>query len=332
LDFETYRALQDASAAMRFIVHFADNLNIDTNYLYIDGHSAGSIVATRLCYMNQQELNLAMPKASSILGPYFRSGNSYTELYKIAGLFNNWGSISDTIYIKGTEDKIPMIAFHGIDDSIVPCGKGFPIGCTNGAYGYSYGSSAIYKRLIHNYQNLPVELYACYGGHGIFTDDPETDPKSLYRIQKAVCFFNRVRNGDRTQTYIRSNKQEDSITYEDLDSISPVNCSRAGFQNNAVSFITNLSNSNANTQQGKTSVRFIIAPNPSTSQATLFINGECKEINVTITNLDGKVLWHKESVKEKALSLPVRNFVNGLYFVIIKNSEYTRAIKLVKSD
>jgi prepilin-type processing-associated H-X9-DG protein len=45
LDFETYRALQDASAAMRFIVHFADNLNIDTNYLYIDGHSAGSIVS-----------------------------------------------------------------------------------------------------------------------------------------------------------------------------------------------------------------------------------------------------------------------------------------------
>jgi hypothetical protein len=73
--------------------------------------------------------------------------------------------------------------------------------------------------------------------------------------------------------------------------------------------------------QGKTSVAFTISPNPATSQATLFIKGECKEINVTITNLDGRVWWHKENVKEKALSLPVRNFVNGLYFVIIKNKD-----------
>jgi predicted esterase len=330
LNFEIYRALQDASAALRFIVHFADNLNIDTNSLYIEGHSSGSIIATRLCYMNQKDINIAIPAANAILGSLVRSGNPYTESYKIAGLFNNWGSMSDTVFIKGTEDKIPMIAFHGIDDSIVPCEKGFPLGCTNGAYGYNYGSSLIYQRLIHNYQLLPVELYVCYGGHGIFNDDPATDQKTLYRIQKAICFFNRVRNGDKTQTYISVNKQEDSIAYNELDSISPVNCGFTGIQKNIVSYITNTGNNHANMQQAKPSLSFIISPNPATSQATLFIKGEYNEINIAITDLQGSVLWHQESVRGKSISLPVKNFGNGLYLVIIKNSGYTSVIKLVK--
>jgi hypothetical protein len=140
LNFAMYRALQDAAAAMRFIVHYAVNLNIDTNFLYIGGYSAGAIISANLCYMNQQELNLAMPEREYSAWTRNLSGNSFTDSYKIAGLFNNWGCVYDTIYIKGAGDKIPMIAFHGIDDSTVPFAKGFPLDCGNGAYGYYYGA------------------------------------------------------------------------------------------------------------------------------------------------------------------------------------------------
>ena len=322
MNFAIYRALQDASAAMRFIVHYAGNLNIDTNYLYLDGHSAGAIIATNLCYMNQRDLNLLVPRANSILGPLKQSGNSFRDSYRIAGLFNNWGCLFDTSFISGVQDKIPMIAFHGIDDSIVPFAKGYPLNCTNGAYKYSYGSSLLYKRLISNYPDLPVELYSCYGGHGIFDGDPETDLKILYRIQKAICFFNRVRNGDKTQAYIRIDKQQEDITYSQLNHISPVNCSfKPSYTSIKDNTADNISNSEA-------PVQFSIAPNPATSQATLFMKGQFKEINITLTDLNGKILWRKENVSERSISLPVKDLANGLYLVNIKNNDYSGVYKL----
>ena len=224
LDFAVYRATQDANAAMRFISYYAANLNIDTNSLYVGGYSAGSIVALNLCYMNQSELNTVMPKAQPKLGPINGYGNAFTNTYKISGLFNNWGGLDDTTYIHGLRDKIPMIAFHGLDDSTIPFIKGNPLGCRNGAYGISYGSSVIYSRLVNKYPDLPVELYACYGSHGIFDKNPETDQKTLYRIQKAICFFNRVRKGDKRRNYVVINKEETDISYAELNSISSVEC------------------------------------------------------------------------------------------------------------
>lgn len=224
LDFAVYRAAQDADAAMRFIAHYANNLNIDTNYLYVGGYSAGSITAINLCYMNQNEFNAVMPKAQAKLGPINSYGNTFTDTYKISGLFNNWGGLDDTTYINGLNDKIPMIAFHGLDDSTVPFSNGNPLGCRNGAYGVSYGSRLIYSRLINEYPDLPVELYACYGSHGIFDKNPQTDPKTLYRIQKAVCFFNRIRNGDKNRKYVVIDKEETDISYTELVSTSPVDC------------------------------------------------------------------------------------------------------------
>ena len=230
LNFAVYRSIQDADAALRFIKHYASNLHIDTSYLYIGGYSAGSITAMSLCYMNQADMDLAMPKAKNKLGLYNTYGNSFTEKYKLAGFFNNWGGIKDTNFINALSDKIPMIAFHGIDDPIVPFEKDYPYNCSNGAYGYFFGSKLIYTRLVNKYPDLPVELYACYGKHGIFDDDPESDPKSLYRIQKAVCFFNRIRKGDKSQKIVLINKNDDDISYAELNSTSPVDCDYTNFK------------------------------------------------------------------------------------------------------
>jgi hypothetical protein len=327
LNFALYRAIQDAAAAMRFIAHYTGVLNIDKNYLYIGGHSAGSVIATSFCYVGQNEFNNVMPNEVSVLGRINSSGNAFKDSFKIAGLFNNWGGLIDTSFINGPRDKIPMIAFHGIDDLVVPFAKGFPLGCKNGAYGVGYGSSSIYTRLTNRYPGLPVELYACYGGHGIFDGDPETDPKTLYRIQKAICFFNRVRSGDKSRAYIRIDKNENDITYQELDSISPVNCSFTARSNKNV-----YANSSMETRTNTIQNEFIVYPNPTASYATLHVNNEMPEINITLIDADAKILWTKKSINAKDIELPVQDLRAGLYFIIVETAKGSRVLKLIKAN
>jgi hypothetical protein len=316
---------------MRFIAHYAGVLNIDKNYLYIGGHSAGSVIATSFCYVGQNEFNSVMPKEVSVLGRINSSGNAFKDSFKIAGLFNNWGGLIDTSLINGPRDKIPMIAFHGIDDLVVPFAKGFPLGCKNGAYGVGYGSSSIYTRLTNRYPGLPVELYACYGGHGIFDGNPETDPKSLYRIQKAICFFNRVREGDRSRTYISIDKNESDITYQELDSISPVNCSYTPLLNKDV-YANSSIEKNTGTTQDEERNEFIIYPNPAVSYATLHVNNEISKTEIALTDADGKILWTKKSVNAKNIDLPVQDLSAGLYFIILKTAKENVVLKFVKAN
>jgi len=327
MDFAVYRALQDASAAMRFIVHYADNLNVDKNYLYVGGQSAGGVIATDLCYLNQQELNLRMPAAYPILGPYKAYGNSFTDEYKISGLFNNWGCVADTGFINGVEDKIPMIAFHGIDDTIVPFSKGSPLGCKKATYGNACGSKLICKKLAETYPGLPIETYFCYGGHGIFNGQLSTDLKALYRVEKAVCFFNRLRSGDKTQTFIRINKPDSEITYQELDSISPLTCNYTASAMNGT--FKTYTNEALRVNMGN---RFTIYPNPTASQATLQVKAGQKKINITITDFEGKILWSRQNITERAISLPIGKFASGLYFVIIKAEEYSEITRLIKTN
>ncbi len=50
-----YMAVQDAHAAMRYLVHPADRYGIDTNALFVAGASAGSITALNLIFMTERE-------------------------------------------------------------------------------------------------------------------------------------------------------------------------------------------------------------------------------------------------------------------------------------
>ena len=327
LNFAVYRAIQDASAAMRFMMHNAAPFKIDTNYVYVGGYSAGSIIAANLCYMRQAELDDAMPGVSAVLGPVNTSGNTYNESYRIAGFYNNWGSIKDTSYIKGLKDDIPMIAFHGIDDNIVPFGWGSVLGCKNHAYDHSSGSKLIYTRLVNKYYNLPVELYACYGGHGIFTGDPDKNTKALYRIQKAVCFFNRVRNGDRTRTDNEINEEQDDITYEELDSLWPVNCV-ASPDSRKVSVASNANNSIISNEVEEATLS--ISPNPALSAAALSINTKFTRANIIITSLVGKVIWRKENLYEKTIALPVKDLAVGMYIIIVHTDNWNASIRFLK--
>jgi len=64
----------------------------------------------------------------------------------------------------------------------------------------------------------------------------------------------------------------------------------------------------------------------------LLLNYKYEGVNITITDLNGKVLWKKENIKERAIDLPVKTFSAGIYLVFIKTKEHTNILKLIKTN
>lgn len=168
-----YRAQQDANAALRHIVHHADDYAIDPDWLFVGGSSAGAITALNTTYISQAEWSSIVPDVEMRFGNLTTSGNNLTNDYTIQGIFNNWGAtFTGTIQ---AEDMLPTIAFHGGMDNTVPVDS-----ASNGLF----GSRVIHEELVDNgvCSDLTVEPAA---GHGIYRDDEGVH----FRVGKASCFF-----------------------------------------------------------------------------------------------------------------------------------------------
>jgi hypothetical protein len=147
-----YRAVQDWSAAIRYLKEFADSFRIDTNFIFAGGVSAGSISAMHCQYMDESErpassFQQGLPFPAPDLGCKDCSGNTYAHSSRVRALVNCWGAIGDTLWI-GPQDSVPMISFHGTLDPVVPYGYGFPF--TAGiTLPQVYGSSLVHARQTH---------------------------------------------------------------------------------------------------------------------------------------------------------------------------------------
>lgn len=165
-----FRAMQDWSAAIRFLKEKSDSLRIDTNYIFAGGVSAGSISAMHCQYMGENERPVStfasgLPFPAPDLGCRDCSGNTYHHSSRVRALVNAWGAIGDTSWIQPNED-VPMISFHGDLDPVVPYGRGFPFTALI-TLPEVYGSSLIHPRL----QNLGIysEFHPFPGeGHNVW--------------------------------------------------------------------------------------------------------------------------------------------------------------------
>jgi predicted esterase len=179
-----YRAIQDGNAALRYVVNNANAVRIDTNWLFVGGQSAGSLLALGMVYADQFELDsislLYSTTAASVeLGNLHTSGNNLTNTYSIKGIFNNWGGVTESEV--DIDEMIPTVAFHGELDTtvLIDADNSF-------AYYTLNGSRAIYNDLIAN--NICSELTVdTTGEHGIFRN-----ASSIFRAQRASCFFKSV--------------------------------------------------------------------------------------------------------------------------------------------
>jgi hypothetical protein len=147
-----FRAVQDWSAAIRFLKEKSDSLRIDTNWVFAGGVSAGSISAMHCQYMSEAERPASsfasgFPFPAPDLGCKDCSGNSFAHSSKVKALINAWGAIGDTSWIASNEN-VPMISFHGDLDPVVPYGYGFPFTALF-TLPQVYGSSLIAPRLDH---------------------------------------------------------------------------------------------------------------------------------------------------------------------------------------
>ena len=180
-----YRALQDANAALRFLVAYNIAYSVDTSWIFIGGSSAGSSIALDASYIPNSIALAYLPADYAKLGAINNAGNTLTNTFKIKGICNMWGALPDSNLIFAAS-AVPTISFHGTDDPVVPFDIGFNESCPN--YTRLYGSACIHRRLV--YYNVPViSNFVIGGGHGPAVYTPE------FLMQNTACFFRRLLHG-----------------------------------------------------------------------------------------------------------------------------------------
>ncbi len=177
-----YRALQDANAAMRFLVTNAGSYGIDTSWLFAGGISAGSTVALNTAYIPNNISMFFMPGEYSLLGSINNADNNLTSSFRIKGICNMWGALPDSNLVTASS-ATPVISFHGTDDNIIPYNIGYNESCTNSIM--LFGSACIQRRL--EFYNTPaISNFVIGGGHGPAVYTPE------FLMSNTACFFHRL--------------------------------------------------------------------------------------------------------------------------------------------
>lgn len=185
-----YMAVQDASAALRFLVGNQDVFHIDTSMIIVGGSSAGSITALNLAYMTDDN----RPKTSrqgfmrEDLGPI--DVNDFAHDYTIKCVVDMWGALTDINMLNNA--RIPILAFHGNKDDIVPYGYDYPIAKAGGAkralFEKMYGSSCIVQKA-HDL-GIDAKLYTFEGyGHAPHLGANDSLNENFYFIQNAMPEF-----------------------------------------------------------------------------------------------------------------------------------------------
>lgn len=195
-----YMALQDAHAAMRFLVSKADTLGIDTDELYVAGTSAGSITALNLAFMRNdsrplssygKKAGLVKTERSTDLGNIETSGNPLRNTFSIRAVANMWGAVNDINILKNSDTDI--VSFHGDADQLVPYDHGRPFEDIKGNVGERlfnemFGSVQIDKKARE--LGLRSKFYGFPGEpHAFHVDKDQKVNKNYYFIRDSIASF-----------------------------------------------------------------------------------------------------------------------------------------------
>lgn len=188
-----YRAVQDAHAAMRFLVHNKEKYRIDPNYLFAAGSSAGGVTTLNLAFMNNSNRPESVEGGllTESLGNIESSGNSYSDGFRLRCICNMWGAVHDINMIKNR--KVSIISFHGDADQVVPYGTDVPfkdikLNISNLFFNKMYGSKPIHE--LAQRLGYRQELHTFKGyGHSPFADDNNRPTEKFYYIQEKTTDF-----------------------------------------------------------------------------------------------------------------------------------------------
>jgi acetyl esterase/lipase len=187
-----YRAIQDANAALRFMISKAGEYAIDANYVFVGGNSAGAGTSLLTTYITNTVAQQTAATEYATLGPVNTSGNQLNTTFIIKGIANMWGALPDSNLIT-VSSAVPMISFHGTADNVVPYDFGYTNNCPN--YQMEYGSACLSRRLYA--VNKPFWLRLNGGaGHGPDLYTPG------FTVPKIADFFKKIIKGENIETKI----------------------------------------------------------------------------------------------------------------------------------
>lgn len=174
-----YRALQDTRASLRFIAANADKYQLDTNWIFAGGSSAGAVSVLNAAYYTDAAASDNFPGYSKKFGPIDAS-NSLKNVFAIKSIVNMWGAIDDLDLIS-KKTAIPTISFHGAQDDVVNFNVGYFFSCNKTRLGY--GSKPIYDKLTSMSISAVAHIDPV-GGHGVYDEN--------FQVNNISCFLNNV--------------------------------------------------------------------------------------------------------------------------------------------
>ena len=188
-----YRAVQDAHAAMRFLVSHHEDFGIDTSMIFVGGSSSGAITALSLAFMT----NEGRPKYARKrlfrpdLGDIDTCGNALRTKFHIKGVVDMWGGMPDTSSLSG--HNVSILAFHGDADDVMPYGYDRPFSVAKPfnrlAADPVFGASCIVDRATKLGYHARLVTFAGY------KHMPHVDPKTkvindnFYVVQDTMSEF-----------------------------------------------------------------------------------------------------------------------------------------------
>lgn len=194
-----YVALQDAHAAMRFLVSHADEYGINTGELFLAGSSAGSITALNLAFMTEDDRLESSyggkgPFNGSDLGAIDGSGNDIKASFHIKAIANMWGAVRNTAII--SNGKTDIVSFHGDADGMVPYAAGHLVANSPERISRLFSDKVYGSFCIDSTARacgLRSRLYTFEGeGHALNTTGKEKTPndnQSFIKSRMAEFFF-----------------------------------------------------------------------------------------------------------------------------------------------
>lgn len=209
-----YKAVQDAHAAMRYLVHHADDYHIDTSLLFVGGSSAGGITALNLAFMRDQNRPTTVvegrPRLTNAdLGLINAVSPQYNENFTIKAVVNMWGALHDTAMLRNSP-QTAILSFHGNADGVVAYGHDYPfinpptplrdVWALFGTppddmkpinellFDKMYGSSCIHQRAKANGMYSELHTYPG-GGHSLHVNSDGTLSDYFHVIQDTTTAF-----------------------------------------------------------------------------------------------------------------------------------------------
>lgn len=143
-----YRGLQDGKAAVRYFKENASFYDIDTNYIFFGGMSAGGFISLNVAYMDKEEERPESTYGGGLVNDLECldcAGNDFPHTSKVRAILDFWGGVDDTLVIEPGD--IPMMIMHGEHDETVPFVYGHPFGLFT--LPESYGGQPISERAAH---------------------------------------------------------------------------------------------------------------------------------------------------------------------------------------